>query len=128
MGMNGRGGARPGAGRPPGSVSAKKRELMALAKEHTQLALDTIVDICRVGESEAAKLTAANMLLNRGFTGGRFRVSSTPGLSAPTGTSRMPKPSLNRSSLAKQMRSGSLTEKSSTRRATDKIPKRYHSK
>ena len=61
------GGARPGAGRPRGVVNKEKRRLMEIAKDYTEEALDTMVEICVKGESESARLTAANMLLDRGY-------------------------------------------------------------
>ena len=40
---------------------------MEIAKVHTQDALDVVVKICKFGQSESAQLTAANMLLDRGY-------------------------------------------------------------
>lgn len=67
----GRGGKRPGAGRPKGSRSAATKEQQAtisdLAKSHGQSALDALVQIATSGESEAARVSAANAILDRGF-------------------------------------------------------------
>lgn len=62
-----RGGARPGAGRKPGKVSKAKRELMEMAKDHAPAALETLVQIAQGGESEAARVSAANAILDRGY-------------------------------------------------------------
>jgi hypothetical protein len=71
-----RGGRRQGAGRKRGSktgvklppVSAEiKHELRELAREHTGAALDALVRICKMGESEAARVSAANALLDSGY-------------------------------------------------------------
>lgn len=68
---NGRGGKRPGAGRPRGraNIASKEelRDLEKLAKPHAALALRTLVKICRHGKSESARATAANSLLDRGW-------------------------------------------------------------
>jgi hypothetical protein len=62
-----RGGKRPGAGRKPGAVSKQKRELAALAKEHASDALQVLITIAKKGESEAARVSAANSILDRGY-------------------------------------------------------------
>lgn len=61
------GGKRPGAGRKPGAVSKAKRELAAIAKEHAEDALAVLVEIMRNGENEAARISAANAVLDRGY-------------------------------------------------------------
>lgn len=61
------GGARPGAGRKKGKVSAAKRELAEIAKGHAEKALQVLVDIATSGESEAARVSAANAILDRGY-------------------------------------------------------------
>lgn len=65
--MAGHGGARPGAGRKPGKVSQAKRDLAALAKKHAAAALSVLVEIAQHGESEAARVSAANAILDRGY-------------------------------------------------------------
>ena len=69
------GGLRPGAGRkrglparrhlPRNSVSVA--DIGALAREYTTLALNTLEKIARAGKSEAARVTAATNLLDRGY-------------------------------------------------------------
>jgi hypothetical protein len=63
-----RGGARPGAGRKPGKVSAVKREIADMAKDHAEGALMTLASIMEnTAEPAAARVSAANALLDRGF-------------------------------------------------------------
>lgn len=66
-----RGGKRPGAGRPKGSKDRATREqgatIAEMARAHTSTALMTLVKIARDGESEAARVSAANAILDRGF-------------------------------------------------------------
>ena len=61
------GGVRPGAGRKPGKLSQAKRELADMAKDHAEMALRTLADIAKSGESEAARVSAANAILDRGY-------------------------------------------------------------
>ena len=65
--MGNLGGARPGAGRPRGAISKAKRDLASKAQEHADLALRVLVDIAAAGESESARVTAANAILDRGY-------------------------------------------------------------
>tara|TARA_R110000796_G_scaffold14066_12_gene46198 strand:- start:329 stop:631 length:303 start_codon:yes stop_codon:yes gene_type:complete len=65
--MTGRGGKRVGAGRKPGATSLVKRDLASLAKEHVDLALKALVHVALKGKSEAARVTAANSLLDRAY-------------------------------------------------------------
>lgn len=66
-----RGGKREGAGRPRGSRSAATNEQIAtlsdMAKEHSSTALQTLVAIAQRGVSEAARVTAANAILDRAY-------------------------------------------------------------
>jgi hypothetical protein len=66
-----RGGKRPGAGRPAGSpnraTKALKATLSDLAKEYAPEALRTLALIMREGESEMARIAAADKLLDRGY-------------------------------------------------------------
>jgi len=65
---NGHGGAREGAGRPPGAVSKAKRELMSMAEDHAEAALQTLVDIAgNKDEAAAARVSAANSILDRAY-------------------------------------------------------------
>ena len=61
------GGARPGAGRKPGKVSAAKKIIGEMAQVHAEAALGTLVQIAASGESEAARVAAANAILDRGY-------------------------------------------------------------
>lgn len=61
------GGKRPGAGRKPGAVSKAKRELAEMAKEHAAMALDVLVNVAQSGESDAARVSAATAILDRGY-------------------------------------------------------------
>ena len=84
---NGRGGARPGAGRKPGSPNKatrkKKQSLAELAQTHTEEALGAIVEVMRQSQNLTAKLKAAETILDRGH--GRVQVmdegadDATPG-------------------------------------------------
>jgi hypothetical protein len=66
-----RGGKRPGAGRPKGSKDVATREqgatLAELARAHTDTALQALVKVAKSGESEAARVTAATAILDRGY-------------------------------------------------------------
>lgn len=69
--MTQRGGKRPGAGRPKGARDKATREqgatLGEMARAHTAAALKTLAAIAKSGESEAARVSAANALLDRGY-------------------------------------------------------------
>ena len=75
-----RGGKREGAGRKQGSKDRKprsspviiakaqeKRELREAARQFTAEALQTLAAICNQGQSEAARVSAACALLDRGY-------------------------------------------------------------
>jgi len=66
-----RGGKREGAGRPKGSRSAATSEQIAtiseLARMHADMAVTALAQIAQSGESEAARVSAANALLDRAF-------------------------------------------------------------
>jgi hypothetical protein len=66
-----RGGYRSGAGRPTGSLNKTNSEqslrLSELAKDFTSDALLTLVDVAKNGRSDAARVSAANALLDRGY-------------------------------------------------------------
>ena len=66
-----RGGKRPGAGRPVGSRDTATIEqrgtIEELARSHAPTAMATLVDIAAKGESEAARVSAANAILDRGY-------------------------------------------------------------
>lgn len=69
--MTQRGGKRVGAGRPKGAKDKLTREAGAtiseMAREYTSDALMALVAIAQSGESEAARVSAANALLDRGY-------------------------------------------------------------
>ena len=66
-----RGGKRPGAGKPKGAKNKatvkQKATLQDLARKHTKEALATLLYVAKEGESEAARVSAANSLLDRGY-------------------------------------------------------------
>lgn len=66
-----RGGSRPGSGRPKGKQNEETRKhkarLQDLAREHTEQALKTLVDVMKFGQTETARLSAANSILDRGY-------------------------------------------------------------
>jgi len=66
-----RGGFREGAGRPSGSTNKSSPEqsqrLSELAKTYTEDALQTLVDVARNGRADAARVSAANALLDRAY-------------------------------------------------------------
>ncbi len=64
---SGHGGQRAGAGRPAGRVSEAKVRLSQFAREHTDTAITTLVDVCENGTSEGARIKAAVALLDRGY-------------------------------------------------------------
>ena len=62
------GGKRAGAGRKPGKVSAAKRDLMEMAKDHAEDALNVLAGIMHdVAAPSAARVSAANAILDRGY-------------------------------------------------------------
>ena len=66
-----RGGFREGAGRSSGSTNKSSPELSQrlseLAKTYTEEALQTLVDVARNGRTDAARVSAANALLDRAY-------------------------------------------------------------
>jgi hypothetical protein len=80
-----RGGKRPGAGRKPGSPSAatqdQKATVRALARAYTETAVNVLVRVCRKSESDAARVAAANSILDRGW--GRPGIQEEPKVPAP---------------------------------------------
>ena len=62
-----RGGSRPGAGRKSGKVSKAKRELAAMAKEHAEAALLTLVEIATGDCAASARVSAATAILDRAY-------------------------------------------------------------
>lgn len=66
-----KGGARPGAGRPKGAANRATKAVKAtigdLARSHANDAIATLVEIARNGQSDSARVAAANALLDRGY-------------------------------------------------------------
>src|SRR5690349_7990017 len=66
-----RGGSRTGAGRKKGSLNRATEEQKAtieqLARSYAPEALETLARVMRDGQSEAARVAAANSLLDRGY-------------------------------------------------------------
>ncbi len=62
-----RGGKREGAGRPKGAVNVRTATLRELARAHTDEAIGALVTVLRQSESDAAIVSAANALLDRGY-------------------------------------------------------------
>jgi hypothetical protein len=65
--MTEHGGKRPGSGRKKGKVSAAKRAIADMAKDYADAALKTLAHIATKGESEAARVSAANAILDRAY-------------------------------------------------------------
>ena len=61
------GGKRPGAGRPKGSQNKATRDLRGMAQEYTTEALSVLHEVMTTGDSAAARVAAANALLDRGY-------------------------------------------------------------
>ena len=69
--MGTHGGFLKGTGRPVGSTNKSSPELSQrlseLAKTYTEEALQTLVDVARNGRTDAARVSAANALLDRAY-------------------------------------------------------------
>ena len=69
--MASHGGMREGSGRPAGAgnkaASELKLNLSELARQHTNDALDTLVEVMKSGQSDAARISAATAILDRGY-------------------------------------------------------------
>ena len=65
--MTAHGGARKSAGRKPGATSLAKRALAEMAKDHVEMALNVLLEVATAGQSEAARVSAANSLLDRAY-------------------------------------------------------------
>ena len=76
---DGRGGARPGAGRKPGVVSSAKKDISERAKSHGASALAVLSQIMKDKQApHAARVSAANALLDRGFGKPAQTISGNP--------------------------------------------------
>lgn len=81
---SGRGGKRPGAGRkrgrpaaPQKATTVQRNDIADAAKEYADLALRALIDVATSGESEAARVTAASALLDRGYGRPRQAIEHT---------------------------------------------------
>jgi hypothetical protein len=63
----GHGGARPGSGRPKGAMSKYKRAMVRKARKYSMEMLDTLYEVGKSSESDSARITAANSILDRAF-------------------------------------------------------------
>ena len=83
-----RGGYKCSAGRPTGSLnkttSEQSQRLSELAKTYTEDALMALVDVARNGRTDAARVAAANSLLDRGYGKPIAIETSEPKPFAPT--------------------------------------------
>lgn len=61
-----RGGKREGAGRPKGAVNKATADIREAAQEYTDEALMVLAEVMRDGDSAAARVAAANSILDRG--------------------------------------------------------------
>lgn len=62
-----KGGARPGAGRKPGVPNKATAEIREAAQQYTTQALETLAQVMQTGESETARVSAANSILDRAY-------------------------------------------------------------
>ena len=69
--MSSHGGKREGSGRKAGSLGkrtiAQGVSLSALAQKHAPECIEMLLSIARVSDSDAARVTAINSLLDRGY-------------------------------------------------------------
>ena len=61
------GGRRPGSGRKPGTPNKATATLREAARAFTPMALETLAHVARNGESETARVMAADKLLDRAY-------------------------------------------------------------
>lgn len=58
---------QPGQSGNPGGRPKAVARVRDLAREHTETAIDVLVQIATSGESEAARVSAASAILDRGY-------------------------------------------------------------
>lgn len=63
---SGRGGKRPGAGRPKGATNKATADVKAAAQQYTDEALKTLATIMKSGGSDPARVAACKEILDRG--------------------------------------------------------------
>lgn len=73
----GRGGARPGAGRPKGRKNVLTLEIESTAREFAADALHALKSVALRGKSESARVMAATALLDRGYGRPRQAIEHT---------------------------------------------------
>ena len=83
--MASHGGIREGPGRPAGAVnkatSELKLNLSELAREYTNNALDTLVEVMQSSQSDSARIAAAPAILDWGY--GRSTKTTSLEVNAP---------------------------------------------
>src|SRR3712207_2555127 len=93
-----RGGKRTGAGRSSGrrnkAAVEQKLTLEELARTHTDTAVAVLVEVAQHGQSEAARVSAANSILDRGY--------GNPRQLEPEPTALVPKPEHDAEKAAKE--------------------------
>ena len=62
-----RGGARPGAGRKAGVPNKATAEIKEIAQQYTDKAIKALADVVENSESDAARVSAANSILDRAY-------------------------------------------------------------
>jgi hypothetical protein len=76
-----RGGKRPGAGRKKGAKDKatieQKATLEELARSHTETAINVLVQVAKSSESDAARVSAASVILDRGYGKSRQAIELT---------------------------------------------------
>ena len=86
--MANHGGYRNGAGRPAGSKnrasSDKKRCLTHIARQYTQQAIEVLIDVALTGRTDAARVSAASAILDRGYGKPTASEIDRPAASSPT--------------------------------------------
>lgn len=58
---------QPGQSGNPGGRPKANARVRDLAREYTEVAIETLAQVAQVGESEAARVSAATALLDRGW-------------------------------------------------------------
>ena len=82
------GGKRPGAGRPKGSRNKATADVMAAAQVYTDAALKTLAAIMRKSDSDASRVAAASVILDRGH--GKARQTNDVNITDERMVARMP--------------------------------------
>ena len=74
-----RGGKRPGAGRRKGVPNKATADIKAMAQKYTPGALQVLHSIMKGSESDAARVSAAKELLDRGYGKSPQAITGTDG-------------------------------------------------